>query len=91
MDEDSEVQAVHRPQKKHISKLSIDARNKVNQLRRDNQDSYQIDEIEKIDGTKFKSEDEIIRENFDTETKKLSKRKHRLHFSPSFAELKKLK
>ena len=90
MDEDSEVQAVHGPQKKHISKLSMDARNKVNQLRRDNQDSYQIGEMEEIEGTKFKSEDDMIRENYDAETKKLSKRKHKLHFSSSFAELLKL-
>ena len=85
MDEDSEVQAVHRPQKKHISKLSIDAHNKVNQLRH-----YQIVEKDLNEEAKFKSEDEIIRESNRADTKKLSRRKHRLHFSSSFAELTKL-
>ena len=34
VDEASGVQAVHQGMRKHISKLSIDAHNKVNQLRR---------------------------------------------------------
>ena len=85
MDEESGPQAVHGGKRKHISKLSIDAHNKVNQLRH-----YQIVEKDLNEEAKFKSEDEIIRESNRADTKKLSRRKHRLHFSSSFAELTKL-
>ena len=39
---------------------------------------------------KFKNEDEIIKENYEADTRMLSKKKQRLHFSTSYAELIKL-